>query len=384
MFTPPPSPEPPRIYVTTYDIPKITITSHEHTPQDKHRIGRRTRWAVIVVPMAIVLITLSTRYITHPVAFDLITDAPPSVHAIMEKGGGWTPHRRHPMPNPQNTDSSSLASTPTSTGVSPSTSIPIASQTVPTVPGSPPTLPTPFVQPWDSTLSQNFSTASCSNFFTNMTNTTPFRSCRPFSLLFQTSADFIDAQQNLTLMNELIWGTCNAPPGVVQCAANMGWFADSLKTNCAQEIKEQNAMAVDTLTSLQAFQVMYDVGCVADPNSNTYCFLDAVQNKDPSDLNYYSLPLGINLPNSTTPSCSGCTKSVMGIYSAALQNSTQASGLDALKETYNDAVAQSVEICGSAFAQTAITSGASAVQTSNVLLGLVALLLSWSWLMAVP
>jgi hypothetical protein len=63
---------------------------------------------------------------------------------------------------------------------------------VPVVPSAPPTLPTPFPQPFDSGIAQNFSSITCSNFFANMTNAAPFRSCRPFSLLLGSSSQFIN------------------------------------------------------------------------------------------------------------------------------------------------------------------------------------------------
>lgn len=56
------------------------------------------------------------------------------------------------------------------------------------------------------------------------------------------------AQSNLTLMNTLVWGTCNTNPGINQCIANMGWFAESLKTQCEADLKDRNTLAVDTLT----------------------------------------------------------------------------------------------------------------------------------------
>jgi len=48
-------------------------------------------------------------------------------------------------------------------------------------------------------------------------------------------------------MNSLIWGTCNTTTSKDQCVANMGWFASTLRTACAQELDEQNSMVLDTL-----------------------------------------------------------------------------------------------------------------------------------------
>ena len=107
--------------------------------------------------------------------------------------------------------------------------------------------------------------------------------------------------------------------------------------------------------ALQAFQVMHDTACLADPTTNAYCYLSAVQNTNPSDLYFYSLPLGIPLPTTATPSCSACSKSIMGIYATALQDPSQAKLLTGLKSAYKVSAQISAQFCGSAFALTSIS-----------------------------
>lgn len=55
-------------------------------------------------------------------------------------------------------------------------------------------------------------------------------------------------QTNLTLLNSVIWGTCNTPTPYEQCKSNMAWFATTIQTACSQELRDGNAMAVDALT----------------------------------------------------------------------------------------------------------------------------------------
>lgn len=112
------------------------------------------------------------------------------------------------------------------------------------------------------------------------------------------------------------------------------------------------------LIALQAFSIMYDVACQVDPTSNTYCYLNAVSNSNPVDSYYYALPLGIPVPSSAVPTCSTCSKSVMGVYSAALQNSTEASQLSGLQETYEATAKLTVAYCGANFATTGLGSSA--------------------------
>ncbi|KAK7453260.1 hypothetical protein VKT23_011936 [Stygiomarasmius scandens] len=51
--------------------------------------------------------------------------------------------------------------------------------------------------------------AGCLDFFKNMTNTAPFRSCRPFSMLSLWSSSFTAARSNMSLLNGILWGMCN-------------------------------------------------------------------------------------------------------------------------------------------------------------------------------
>ncbi|TFK38075.1 hypothetical protein BDQ12DRAFT_120550 [Crucibulum laeve] len=358
MFTPPPSPQPKLIDpLDTLTTPDAPAPSTSRT-KAKQRTARRTRWAVLAVPLVVVLITFSSRYLTHPAAFDILSEpASSSWQALVARGADWSIHKRHPEPDPQ----ANIAgvATPTSSvgAASPSSSMAAANDaSVPKIPSSDvsSTLPTPFPQPFDGTLTQNFSSTSCFSFFNNMTNTLPFRTCRPFSLLQQSSSQFLNAQQNLTLMNTLIWGTCNTTPSFDQCVSNMGWFADTLKSACAQDLKDQNTMAVDTLLALQAYGLMRNTACLSDPTTSTYCYLNAVSSSNPSDLYYYTLPLDIGLPKTAKPSCAACTQSVMTLYASALRNTTQAEDLSGLKDTYESAAEQSVQVCGSGYAQTAV------------------------------
>jgi hypothetical protein len=104
---------------------------------------------------------------------------------------------------------------------------------------------------------------------------------------------------------------------------------------------------------------MHDSACLADPTTNAYCYLNAVHNSNPSDLYFYSLPLGIPLPPTTTPSCSACSKTIMGLYSTALQDPSQANLLTGLKSTYKASAQIALQHCGAGFALTAISAAIS-------------------------
>jgi len=61
-------------------------------------------------------------------------------------------------------------------------------------------------------------------------------------------------------------------------------------------------------SALQAFDMMYTAGCLPD-QSQTPTVRRCGSCSNPSDLYFFQLPMGISLPNNTTPSCSSCTKS---------------------------------------------------------------------------
>ncbi|CAA7264366.1 unnamed protein product [Cyclocybe aegerita] len=369
MFTPPPSPLPHKIVA-----PAVPEESSEVQPEKriegtsreaiKRRTGRRFRLAVMVVPLIVIALTLSTSYSTS-FAFQESSHLSSPLSWLAE-GAGLRVHKRSPEPQADSASSTSSTGTPTASSSTPATSRASAvTQTAPAVPSTSPTLPTPFPQPFDDNLAQNFSSASCASFFANMTTSTPFRSCRPFSLLFQSSNEFISAQTNLTLMNALVWGTCNTNTAFDQCKLNMKWFASDLQTACAVELNLQNAVTVNTLTGLNAFSLMHDVGCEIDPTNNAYCYLNAVRNQNPTDSYYYNLPLGVKLPRTAQPTCSSCSRTIMGKYAAALEDSAQRSALTGLLATYEASAEVSVQQCGADFAKTGIVSGSAALRSET-------------------
>jgi len=188
MFTPPPSPRP-----TAHFTPVSNPTSPSSVDPmlgAKKRTGRQFRWAVVIVPLVLMAITISARLLSSVTPFS--PPSPVSWHGLIADGSNRRSHRRHPLPEPQLQQSASSSSSSSTSTSAPTSSTGIANQITPTVPSSPPPLPTPFPQPFDGSLAQNFSSLPCFNFFGNMTNTQPFRACRPFSLLLQSSDSFIN------------------------------------------------------------------------------------------------------------------------------------------------------------------------------------------------
>lgn len=356
MFTPPPSPLPSK----SSKLPELEMTndtptranppaSPAHSYQSKQKYTLTLRWTIILVPITLIIIAVSTRFLIHPTAFHAFS--PTSTQGWTKSLVDWSLHERHePTGNilhlPRTSPSPFIKrSTPSATPA-------------PTVPLNP-TLPTPFPQPYDTTLSSNFSTTSCYNFFLNMTQTDPLRSCRPFSLLLTHSQAFIEVQDDINATNTEIWGTCNTAISQSQCDLNMAWFASSLRSSCATDLSDQNLLAVNALIGLQAFDLMRDAACSVDPVANAYCYIEAVASSDASSYYFYQLPLGLTVPKVTSGACNSCTKSLMSMYSVAL-GSANATSLTGLQATYGDAATKLDSVCGSSYAQSTTVASSSA------------------------
>ena len=184
MFTPPPSPLPkPRDLgrgANGFDEKLVDEKSEDldmgsladDVAQRKAEIGRRIKWAILIVPALFVLATLFSRVFVCSGR-----DPWPPVD-ILDGPLLRTHHRRSPQQsgNGQNPPTSTLP--------------PQTQQTIPPVPSSPPPLPTPFPAPL--TQANDFTTQGCQAFFRNMTQQESFLACRPFSLLIQFSSTFLN------------------------------------------------------------------------------------------------------------------------------------------------------------------------------------------------
>lgn len=351
MFTPPPSPLPPKEPSFDQSAPPAPPESPPNTTA-KRKTASRIRWSILAVPIVLVLITLTTRYISHPVAFDLFSALQLEPHDSSQFDD-WGLHKRHPSPAAPHVARASGSPTPSVTSV-------------PTIPNNPP-LPTPFPQPFDTTLSKNFSTQACVNFYTNMTLSLPFRRCRPFGLLAEYSSRFIQAQTNVTLLNEMIWGTCNTTVDADTCSDNMNWFASSLKTQCATELSQQNPFVANTLDALDLFSLSRQAGCLSNPDTNVYCYVQAATQKNASDLYFYQVLFGLQIPNNTKPSCSSCTKSLMSLYLSAISGPGAIKDDDTrsmLAQSYAHAADIAVGVCGNGFVQTITIQGSGSPRLS--------------------
>lgn len=182
------------------DAPRSSVLElglQNSPPIVNRRIGCR-KWLIAVLGLLVLIfVGASIRYL-HPSAFLSMPDGI-TWHERSFKGHLRQPHkreqpgRRQVSTSPADTSPSIVFPTTSFTSNSPGTTLPsttaAVNMPVPTIPSSTSTLPTPFPQPI-ANLAKNFSSVSCYNFFANMTAVPSFRSCRPLSLLMDSSNDF--------------------------------------------------------------------------------------------------------------------------------------------------------------------------------------------------
>ena len=137
-----------------------------------------------------------------------------------------------------------------------------------------------------------------------------------------------------------------------------------METTCEEDLKDDNPVVSETLTGssillvkislvltgmivigLRAYELMRKTACLPDQTTNTYCYIEAVTNSNPADSYFYTLPLGLQLPDNISPSCSACTKSVMSLYAL------DGSNLTALNQVYDGAAEVADKACGSGYVQ---------------------------------
>lgn len=170
----------------------------------------------------------------------------------------------------------------------------------------------------------------------------------------QTSTGFFQAAKQLVSIVRVLDATCAAD--VNKCATFLTQAAKNLidGANCKKEYDANQVQVTEAFNGLRAYQVLYAATCLQNPATQNYCFASAVTNvTNPSDIFFYSMPLGLPLPGGSTPTCGICTSQTMAIFHAATGDRSQK-----ISSTYRDAARQVNTICGPGFVNDTATSRA--------------------------
>ncbi|KAG5930097.1 hypothetical protein E4U53_002305 [Claviceps sorghi] len=216
-------------------------------------------------------------------------------------------------------------------------------------------LPSPFDNLVPSAFQNPGGSSTCPKFMSGLLSDPTFKQCYPLSMLMQTSTGFFHAQKKLVSIVKVLDATC--APNVIKCAEVMSQAALNLtsEANCKNEYERNQTQVLLAYRGLRAYNVMYSAACLQDPDSNSYCFANAVTNLTaPSNSYLYFMPYGLALPGSSKPSCNWCTRATMGIYHEAGADRGQP-----VAAKYEDAAQQVNTLCGPNFVNSSLPAAES-------------------------
>jgi hypothetical protein len=187
--------------------------------------------------------------------------------------------------------------------------------------------------------------APCPIFINSFLTNPTFKQCYPLSMLFDRSRSFFEAQRSLVSITRTLDATCAA--NATFCSTYLAELAQNLTApeNCGTDYQLGLTSVVDMYRAMLAYAPVYSAGCVRDPDTNAYCYANAVTNlTNPSTTYFYFLPLNKSLPATTVPACGYCLQQTMNLYQAATADRRQP-----IANTYVSAAKQANVICGPGF-----------------------------------
>lgn len=134
---------------------------------------------------------------------------------------------------------------------------------------------------------------------------------------------------------------------VSTCSDFMSEVATNLtqEENCGTEFNNGLSTVMQAYRGLITYELIYSASCLQDPETDMYCYANAVTNlSTSSDAFLYFLPFDEKLPGSSTPTCNWCNQETMAIFNAASADRDQG-----IANTYEEAARQVNAICGPNF-----------------------------------
>ncbi|KKZ62215.1 hypothetical protein EMCG_03353 [[Emmonsia] crescens] len=212
---------------------------------------------------------------------------------------------------------------------------------------------TPHPSPFDSNLGSNFTNPACESFFQSFISNSSFQDCLAISLLLQSSLSFFEASRSVVRLARTLDAACSVPRD--SCNALMNDLASELasKDVCGEDLKLQQPVAIQAHNGLRSYGTIHDATCLKNPDTDNYCFSDALTNTTtPANSYIYYLPLGMPLPGSSRLTCNKCLQATMQSFSRAAMADNQP-----ISRTYLPAAQQINIVCGPSFVEAAVKLG---------------------------
>ncbi|KAL4802696.1 hypothetical protein BDV18DRAFT_59901 [Aspergillus unguis] len=210
-----------------------------------------------------------------------------------------------------------------------------------------------FPTPFDTSLSNNFTSTTCPSFFKSFLTDTSFTSCHAVSALLRDSTGFFHTLTSAASTSRVLDIACSVD--VSSCSSTLSDLASDLRddSNCGQDFDAGNPLVTDAYYDLITYEPIYRATCLQNPDTNDYCFVDAVTNtSNPADYDVYSLPYGSTLDGDSLPTCSACLQASLDIFSKWAQVEEQP-----LVNSYMPSADAVNGKCGSGFANVNVTLG---------------------------
>ncbi|KAL5335111.1 hypothetical protein BJX70DRAFT_376003 [Aspergillus crustosus] len=173
-----------------------------------------------------------------------------------------------------------------------------------------------FPTTFDTSLSSNFTTDSCPDFFDKFLSDSTFTDCHAISTLLRDSTGFFHTLTSAASTSHVLDIACAAD--VTSCASTMSSFASDLldDANCGQDYKDGNPLVTNAYTNMIIYEPIYRATCLQNPDTTNYCFVDAVTNtSNPADYDVYLLPYGSTTDSKSLPTCDSCLQATLDIFS---------------------------------------------------------------------
>ncbi|KAL5364739.1 hypothetical protein BJX96DRAFT_157852 [Aspergillus floccosus] len=215
--------------------------------------------------------------------------------------------------------------------------------------GDLPDLPTPF----DTSISNNFTSKSCPDFFKKFLADSAFTECYALSCLLRNSNSFFYTLRSAPATSHLLDLACAADSN--KCNKKMSELASSLTkdSNCGKDYRLGNPVVTDAYTNFITYLPVYRATCLTSPTTNDYCFVDAVTNTtNPADYNTYSVAFGSTLSSAPYPTCNACLQATMRVFATYAKVADQP-----LASSYLPSAQGINSKCGSGFVDANVTVG---------------------------
>jgi hypothetical protein len=161
----------------------------------------------------------------------------------------------------------------------------------------------------------------------------------------QTSNSLFKASRSFVRITQTLEATCAA--NSTQCKSGTNDLARQLLADdaCKIDYDNNNPQVVQAYNGLIAYEPMYLASCLKDDDGD-FCYANAVTNTTSEGIDAvpFYLPLGVNMPGGSRPTCNSCLQDEMAIFSSFAANSTQP-----ISKTYSGAASTISMYCGTAF-----------------------------------